>query len=372
MNKLKPIIDITEVHDPRKGARIIQAEPESKPLMGSSFIAAFDLDWTLIKPKSGKKFPKDYDDWTLLHGVKEKLTELHEKKYKIVIFTNQAGSSLDINLFAKKIRAISSLIDVPIQAFVATDYGYCRKPSIGMWWLLTRNNNKIVIDIKNSFYIGDAAGRPNDFSNSDLKFALNLGLKFYTDVRMNDVSFPFPVHPLELSLYFDKYLDQGKIEPVDKQEMIIFVGPPAAGKSTVAQRFEEHGYIVVSQDELKTKPKVIARIRKELSDGLSVVVDRKNEYIDDRAEFISIANEYEVPVKIIWFDISRELSEHLATYREIMTGKHIPAIVFNKYYSKDKGLQAPIMGEGAEVIKTYFKNDLSQVENSAIFMSYLT
>jgi hypothetical protein len=26
-------------------------------------IAAFDLDWTLIKPKSGKTFPKNKDDW---------------------------------------------------------------------------------------------------------------------------------------------------------------------------------------------------------------------------------------------------------------------------------------------------------------------
>jgi bifunctional polynucleotide phosphatase/kinase len=42
------------------------------------------------------------------------------------------------------------------------------------------------IDMKESFYCGDAAGRPKtdtrpkDFSDSDIKFASNVGLKFFT------------------------------------------------------------------------------------------------------------------------------------------------------------------------------------------------
>ena len=30
-------------------------------------IAGFDLDYNLIKPKSGKKFPQSSDDWTWLY-----------------------------------------------------------------------------------------------------------------------------------------------------------------------------------------------------------------------------------------------------------------------------------------------------------------
>ncbi len=56
------------------------------------------------------------------------------------MFTNQAGSSFDPKEFAKKVKTIAELLDVPIQLFGCTDYGYCRKPSVGMWWLLTRNN----------------------------------------------------------------------------------------------------------------------------------------------------------------------------------------------------------------------------------------
>jgi bifunctional polynucleotide phosphatase/kinase len=368
-NMQRPIIDITGVHEPKNGAFIVNADLAEKHIRSGPLIAAFDLDHNLIKPKSGRKFPKDYDDWVVLEGVKKKLNELYDSGYKIVVFTNQAGSSFDSKEFAKKIKAIAALIDVPIQLFGCTEYGYCRKPSIGMWWLLTRNNGGIEIDMKRSFYVGDAAGRPGDFSDSDLKFALNLGLRFYDNIKMENKVFPNPVHPLEVATCFDKYLDQESVEPTNEQEMLILVGPPACGKSAFAKKFPD--YVVACQDELKTKPKVISTVNQALKNGNSVIVDRKNEYIVDRAEFIQLANDYDVPVRIIWFDMHRDLSEHLATYREIMTGKHIPAIVFNKFYSKEKGLQVPTIEEGAEVIKILFKKDPKEVENLVIFTSYL-
>jgi polynucleotide 3'-phosphatase len=36
------------------------------------------------------------------------------------------------------------------------------------------------VDYENSFFIGDAAGRKNDFLDSDLQFARNANLKFET------------------------------------------------------------------------------------------------------------------------------------------------------------------------------------------------
>ena len=41
-------------------------------------IAAFDLDWTLIKTQSGSTFPKDKNDWAFLFDdlTKKKLTDL--------------------------------------------------------------------------------------------------------------------------------------------------------------------------------------------------------------------------------------------------------------------------------------------------------
>jgi DNA 3'-phosphatase len=58
----------------------------------STKIAAFDMDHTLVYPKSGAKFAKNRNDWAWWHpSVVPKLQALHKDNYKVVIFTNQAG-----------------------------------------------------------------------------------------------------------------------------------------------------------------------------------------------------------------------------------------------------------------------------------------
>ena len=238
-----------------------------------------------------------------------------------------------------------------------------------MWWLLTRNNDDVEIDMSKSFYVGDGYSKIKSFSDSDLKFALNLGLKFYKDIYMKDEIFPKPIHPLELAECFDKYLNDEEPVPVDEQEMIILVGPPACGKDEFCKKFDD--YVIASQDDLGTKQKVIKLTKKSLEEGQSIIINRKNEYIEDRKLFIDLAKDHNVPVRIVWFDITRELAEHLNAYRNIMSGKWIPAIVYNKYYSKEKGLEIPSVDEGGEVIKIHFKIDLSIVKNRTVFFNYL-
>jgi len=62
-----------------------------------------------------------------------------------------------------------------------------RKPAVGSWEHIRDQLFKgCAIDMKSSFYCGDAAGRPKtatrpkDFSDSDIKFAHNVGLTFKT------------------------------------------------------------------------------------------------------------------------------------------------------------------------------------------------
>lgn len=47
-----------------------------------------------------------------------------------------------------------------------------RKPKPGMWHVMENHlNSGIPIDIDRCFYVGDAAGRVNDHSDADIKFA---------------------------------------------------------------------------------------------------------------------------------------------------------------------------------------------------------
>jgi bifunctional polynucleotide phosphatase/kinase len=44
----------------------------------------------------------------------------------------------------------------------------------------------LVQDKKDSYFVGDAAGRADDFASTDRKFALNFGIQFYTpEVRLS-------------------------------------------------------------------------------------------------------------------------------------------------------------------------------------------
>jgi len=54
-------------------------------------MAAFDFDWTLVKPKSSGTFPTTVDDWQWLRpSVPTTLQTLYKKSYCIIIFTNQS------------------------------------------------------------------------------------------------------------------------------------------------------------------------------------------------------------------------------------------------------------------------------------------
>lgn len=170
----------------QQGTCLIGNSPNLKE---SAKIASFDMDDTIITRKSGAKFPKNADDWLLLHDkVKPTIQKLDKDGFKIVIFTNQAGiqkGKTTAEEIKKKVANIAKEIGVEMQVFVASAEDEYRKPGTAMWNILAnQQNGKTKIDMKASFYCGDAAGRKTathkDFSDSDFKFALNVGIDFKT------------------------------------------------------------------------------------------------------------------------------------------------------------------------------------------------
>jgi bifunctional polynucleotide phosphatase/kinase len=141
-------------------------------------VSAFDLDNTIIVTKSNAKFPKDKDDWKFIDSniISKFNTNLID--YNVVIFTNQQSldKKLGFEKFKEKIMNIIKSFNINISVFISYQNNFCRKPLIGLWELLSEYIKDI--NLNDSFYVGDAAGRKNDFSNSDLNFAHNLGIKF--------------------------------------------------------------------------------------------------------------------------------------------------------------------------------------------------
>ena len=159
----------------------------------SSKVAAFDIDGTIIRTKSGRTFSTGRTDWVFFDGsVPKKLKELHDAGTKVVFITNQAGmekGKADPKELQGKFEDIINAVGVPIQVFVCPGNNHYRKPSAEMWKFLEKNcNDGVKIDPKESIFVGDAAGRPKgwakgkskDFSSSDRMFAANIGVQFAT------------------------------------------------------------------------------------------------------------------------------------------------------------------------------------------------
>jgi bifunctional polynucleotide phosphatase/kinase len=333
-----------------------------------SKVAAFDLDGTLIQTKSGKRFPRDSNDWKLFHpNVLKQLHELHADGYTLAIISNQLGigkGKVNASEIQYKIDAIVKHIGLPMIAILATEDDHMRKPRIGSWEYLEELLSS-TIDKNVSFYCGDAAGRPNDFAATDYQFALNVGLSFKTPEELF-LGTP-PSHVDRWAFDPRKLLEEplqqtGALIP-SKQEMVVLVGSPASGKSSLA-RWCCLEYVIICQDELGTIAKCKKACKEALYSGCSVIIDSTNRNAKTRAIWIELARTYQVSVKCVWIQVDKPLAMHINKYRTIYGHKKIPAIAIHCYY---KAFEQPTVDEGFHQIIQYpFQLNRNQINELAI------
>lgn len=154
-----------------------------------------DLDDTLIKTISGKTFPEDISDFRVQLPVLDKIIEKMPNLEMFFIVSNQGGIKdiKDKYLFTSKINAIESIcrgyLSIGLDNFSFIDSLYCcsmdknntyLKPNTGMLEQLYYQYR--VESEDECIMIGDASGKPGDFSDSDKKCAENFGID-YIDVR---------------------------------------------------------------------------------------------------------------------------------------------------------------------------------------------
>lgn len=316
-------------------------------------IAAFDLDGTLIKTKSGNIFPKDESDWTFLYdSIPTIIHSMIDNGYCIIIITNQYGlsnSNMKKDQWMIKLQSIFNTLNVYGMICCATQKNRYRKPLPAFYDEFIYKSN-IDIDYIKSFYCGDAAGRKRDHSDVDIKFAYNIGLTFY--VPENLFSNKTPIIPkikypvLDLTTHKAEAIH---FEPLNN-DLIIMVGYPASGKSSFSKMLKDkYGYVIINQDILKTKAKCLKEAEMNMKEGKSIVIDNTNPSKEVRQQYIKIGKKYGYNIRIIYVNCSLELAMHRNYFRMLIEGRFIPNMAYNifknrfEYPKKDEGVNEIIV-----------------------------
>ncbi|AFZ80530.1 polynucleotide kinase- 3'-phosphatase, putative [Theileria equi strain WA] len=370
-----------------------------------------------------KAKPAIENDYVLFApNVREKLQTEHSNGRGVLIFSNQRGMLNNVPLAYVIIARIELLLkdlDVPLYIILATEHNICRKPGPGMLLYYEKHlNGGIKVDRKSSIYVGDAAGRKqtretakimmqnllhmlkstdftdhkykqkdkngnlipvdaesiikkltisklrnwmvSDFSDCDLKFALNNDIPFNTpDEYFYGLDQPTPV----IDLVPSEIGSQPFFPPISNG-LIIIVGPPSSGKTFFCANLFPN-FVRITPDDFPTLEACNKEIAKILKTGKNVIIDGTNHLYKIRASFIKTGKGAGVTVSLVYINVKLPFPTHVNKLKMMLsdefsigligeTLKPVPSIVYGKgkittYF---RNLQPPSLDEGMEGLFT--------------------
>lgn len=155
--------------------------------------------------------------------------------------------------------------------------------------------------------------------------------------------------------------------------MILFVGPPASGKSTFTKKhFLPLKYVHINRDTLTTIEKCLKATETALIAGSSVVIDNTSPSKASRADFIQLAKKYKLKhIRCFKMNTDILLCHHLNYVRQNQTKggvRRIPDVGYNMYKSK---FEDPVALEGyTEILNIDFVPEFDSEENKNIFKQW--
>ena len=298
-------------------------------------IASFDLDNTLIKTKSGKIYQLDENDWEFnFNNIVEILDKYYKDNFCLIIISNQKNiKDTKLNSWITKVKDIINKISLPIKVYASIKDNIYRKPNTGLWELI-----KININMIDSFYCGDAMGRITDHSDTDLKFALNIGLNFKSPeaIFKNE----FQIIPKIINYVdFDNLINSNNLNilnNINKKVLIIMVGYPGSGKSTFIKKYLiKNNFKPINQDKLKTSKKCLDICKHYMNLENNIVIDNTNPDINTRKLYIDLAKKYNYDIRCFKMNTTEEHSKHNNIYRLLYENKNrVPNIAYKIYNKK--------------------------------------
>lgn len=355
-------------------------------------ILGVDLDGTIITTKSGRTFPQNEFDWRLLYPVIPQILEqYHSDGFKLVIFTNQKGiqnGKVDAGSFKRKIEKILSSFTIPAQVYVSLGTMMYRKPCIGMWnYMEKEENGGIAVNRPESIYVGDAAGRvatkgrKKDFSTADRLFAMNIGVQFFTPEefflkKKEKEHFILPAFNPAAFLEVQRNRFQPGDTPIPglEQEIIVLVGLPGCGKTKLANELaSKYKYFVVNRDTMKTWQKCVETAKIYLKQKKNVVVDNTNYDVPSRKRYVDLAKSQGVDCRCFYFVCDIAQASHHCKFR-ILDGtdslhEEVGTMVLRMLKSK---FQEPSLEEGfSSIVKVNFVPQFDNEAQRNLYRLYL-
>jgi bifunctional polynucleotide phosphatase/kinase len=285
-------------------------------------MVGLDYDWTLVNPKGGATFPTHIDDWEWFSSnVPIKLKQYYEDGYMLVVFTNQSKPWK-----CDQIKFVMKSLNIPMFIVIARDKTEY-KPNIILFDTLFKDN---IIDKSKSFFIGDALGRKTEFADSDKVFAENIGIQY------------FPPEKIFLTNYHKQY-DISSIKLQDTPEIIIMVGFPGSGKTTIANEVcNNKQYVHIKGDDYKSNtPKMLKAAFDHIKSKKSIVFDATNSSIKKRKFYVDFAIKHKYSVQCIHVSTPMDISYKRNLLRQ--DKNKIPKVAFSVY---KKHYEEPTEDEG--------------------------
>ncbi len=306
--------------------------------------AIFDVDGTLIQPVRGYKVPLDRGDWSArFPNASQVIRDFHIKGYTIVFRTDQS-KAFRIDL----VRDLAKSLGVPVLVLIAIAKDL-KKPDTSLFLENIKNMN-----VHESFYVGDAAGRRGDWSAVDKQFANALGIRFYTPEEFFERQLEDPPSVLVSRPSVPVINDVAK----ESDEVIIMIGLPGSGKTTIVQRdFKPKGYFVLSGDELgSSNPKKLIKMATDQwgQGQRKFVFDLTNLTEEHRANYRDWSHALGLTCRLVYVDT--DLSSAQARNKQRANKKQVHPFVIKLMNDK---LQKPTNDEGCE--------ELTVVDNRAVF-----